>query len=413
MKAMTESNRDGGRNQRGSTPLVRWDRSLGRKIAQSRTARENPDSAIVSQSTASSHLGATSLPYRLARRLLKRPLSYFRDFVNAPVLSNKNETNDLMFGIYNELKVVGDKLGTLDSKVDLLQSIDGRLDFLHAKADEQTRKNWPIIELEDLFAVPLADGYIFVPRQDDDLLLMFARATSQGLEPGTRRVIKNILRPGDHAIDVGAGVAMHTVSMAQSVGPDGTVDAFEPEPRLQSCLRKAFLLNGLNQVTLHPAAVGCTDGEAPFFVSTTIGHSSLYELETEPETGEPLTVPIRTLDSVIGSNADVNLMKVDVEGAETDVIGGAKRVISQSTDCAIVAECGPSHLNRVDISLEDWIGQFMQLNYEAYAIVEPTGDIQPADMDWLACQESTNVLFLKKDGANLSKILDRNAGAQS
>ena len=191
------------------------------------------------------------------------------------------------------------KLNTLDAKFDLLQSIDERLDFLHAKADEQTRKNWPIIKLEGLFAVPLADGYIFVPSQDDDLLLMFARATSQGLEPGTRRVIKSILRPGDHAIDVGAGVAMHTVSMAQSVGPDGTVDAFEPEPRLRPCLQKCFLLNGLNQVTLHPAAVGCTNGEAPFFVSTTIGHSSLYELDTETETGESLSVPIRTLDSVI------------------------------------------------------------------------------------------------------------------
>ncbi len=412
MKATTESNRDGGKNRKtlsGSPPLVRWDRSLGRKIAQSQTAPKTQNPGLFPGSSGRSMSGgeaAASLPYRLARRLLKRPLSHFRAFINAPVLSNKNETNDLMFRIQN-------KLNTLDAQFDLLQSIDGRLDFLHAKADEQTRKNWPIIELEGLFAVPLADGYIFVPRQNDDLLLMFARATSQGLEPGTRRVIKNILRPGDHAIDVGAGVAMHTVSMAQSVGPDGTVDAFEPEPRLQSCLRKAFLLSGLNQVTLHPAAVGCTDGEAPFFVSTTIGHSSLYELETEPETGEPLTVPIRTLDSVIDSNADVNLMKVDVEGAETDVIRGAKRVISQSTDCAIVAECGPSHLKRVDISLEDWIGQFMQLNYEAYAIVEPTGDIQPADMDWLACQESTNVLFLKRDGANLSKILDRNAGAQS
>ena len=413
MKAMTESNRDGGRNPRASTPLVRWDRSLVRKIAQSRSARENPYSAIVSRSTASPHPGAAGLAYRLARRFLKWPLSHFRDFVNAPVLSNKDETNDLMFRIQSELKVVGEKLNTLDAKFDLLQSIDGRLDFLHAKADEQTRKNWPIIELEDLFAVPLADGYIFVPRQDDDLLLMFARATSQGLEPGTRRIIKSILKPGDHAIDVGAGVAMHTVSMAQSVGPDGTVDAFEPEPRLQSCLRKAFSLNGLDQVTLHPAAVGCTDGEAPFFVSTTIGHSSLYALDTERETGEALRVPIRTLDSVIDSNADVNLMKVDVEGAETDVIRGAKRVISRSSDCAIVAECGPSHLNRVDIGLEDWIGQFMQLNYDAYAIMEPAGDIRPADLDWLACQESTNVLFLKKDGAHVSKILDRNAGARS
>ena len=99
---------------------------------------------------------------------------------------------------------------------------------LHSKADENTLKSRPLIHLGDVYGVPLADGYIFVPEGDEDLLLMFAGATSHGLEPGVRRVVQAALDPGGYAVDAGANIGMHTLAMARAVGALGQVDAFEP-----------------------------------------------------------------------------------------------------------------------------------------------------------------------------------------
>ncbi len=243
--------------------------------------------------------------------------------------------------------------------------------------------------------MPLRDGYLFVPEEDEGILLMYAAASPDGLEPGTRRIIQMISPLGGTAIDVGASVGLHTLALGRAIGAAGRIYAFEAEPRLERPLRRTLAANGFHQVDLQILAVGAEHGEATFHVARTIGHSSLYALGGPDAVREEVRVQLRPLDELIPPQTMVDVIKIDVEGAELDVIKGAHATITRSRDCAIIAELGPSHLERVGLSLDDWIGAFTQFGLEGYAIAEPFGTVTPIDPDWLARQHSVNILFVK------------------
>src|SRR5262249_50795370 len=91
-------------------------------------------------------------------------------------------------------------------------------------------------------------------------------------------------------------------------------------------------------VQLHQCAVGDTDGEVPFFVNVTqSGYSSL----TKPTIGNTVAirVPLRRLDAVILSK-DIDVIKIDVEGAELGVLRGADILITRNRPL-VMFESGP------------------------------------------------------------------------
>jgi FkbM family methyltransferase len=395
-------------------PSVRWDRLLSKEMTSIQSSQSSSTSETISQKVKDIGMPMKRRGSRILVKLLKRPALRIRDFLIAPIAERIDQTRLSQEYLINQNRLVQEKaaeahqremMTLLGNLADNILEMQRNVGFLHTKADEQARKTWPIIHLQDAYAVPLADGYIFIPDADEGILLMYARATSEGLEPGARRVLKAILQPGDFAIDVGASLGMHTIAMANAIGYTGHVDAFEAEPRLTAILNRTLAVNGMHHVSLHACAAGAKDGTASFNVAQTIGHSSLYDLGSDNLVRDKVTVPMKTLDSAIAPNIDIKLIKIDVEGAELDVIRGARRILTQSTDCAIVAECGPSHLRRVHVSLADWIGEFTSLGYEAYTIKEPSGDIAALNMEWLAEQESVNVAFLKKGGALSRRLM--------
>lgn len=267
--------------------------------------------------------------------------------------------------------------------------------FLHQKADDAVVKSRPVVHLQDAYAVPLRDGYLFIPQDDEGLLLMYTGAGPDGLEPGTRRILQMITPPKGCAIDVGASVGLHTLALARSIGAGGRLFAFEAEPRLERHLRRTLSANGLHQVSLHILAAGDKNSKATFHVAKTIGHSSLYALESDDQEGEAVEVEIRRLDDVIAKDVLVDVIKIDVEGAELDVLKGAEQILQRSPECAIVAELGPSHLKRIGTPLEDWLSAFTQQGFQAFSIEEPFGNVTPADVEWLARQHSVNMLFVR------------------
>lgn len=359
---------------------------------------------------------------RPLRRAFKRPMARARDYINAPnvdriealervIVDQSNRLISLQQSLQLELVRSQQEIVQLQKEIAQLRVSDvialkTDLGYLHAKFDENLRKSRPVIQRDNAFAVPLADGYIFIPDEEELLLLMYTGAGSDGLEPGVRRILQTIAEPGDHVIDVGASVGLHTLAMARAIGPNGRVDAFEAEPRLAPFLRRTLSVNGLSQVQLHSVAVGAEDGQTSFHVAQTIGHSSLYDLEAENLVREKIDVTVNRLDSIVDPAAGVNLIKIDVEGAELDVIRGAERLLDNARECSVVAECGPSHLKRIGVSTQDWFAEFAAHGFESYAITEPDGHLHRMTPDWVNNQESVNVLFLRSGSKGATKLID-------
>lgn len=359
--------------------------------------------------------------------LIKGPLLHARNFLTSPVLSRVDglqgtlgthqrligqvleriqatdvkieQSAQVLQGLVAQATQLQGQASELQGQVAELQGqvtkLHQSVGFLHSKADDAAIKMRPSVHLRDAYAVPLRDGYLFVPEEEEDLLLMYTGAGPDGLEPGTRRILQMISPAGGTAVDVGASVGLHTLALARAIGPTGKLHAFEAELRLEPFLRRTLHANGLHSVELRILAVGAEHGEATFHVARTIGHSSLYTLGSAEAVREEVKVQLRPLDELIPEGTKVDVIKIDVEGAELDVIKGAGKTLIRSPDCAIVAELGPSHLTRVGISIADWLGAFERFGLRAYSIEEPFGEVRVCDPAWLAEQHSVNVIFCR------------------
>ena len=139
------------------------------------------------------------------------------------------------------------------------------------------------------------------------------------------RMLDQILKPGMVALDIGANIGAHTVPMAQKVGPQGRVLAFEPQRQVFQLLAANVALNALANVIARHAAVGAAAGEitVPLIDYGKGGNFGGVALGGY-DSGEP--VPVLTVDGL--ALAHCHLMKIDVEGMENAVLEGAAETIS-------------------------------------------------------------------------------------
>jgi FkbM family methyltransferase len=290
-------------------------------------------------------------------------------------------------------EVVAERLGALPA-------------LLGPRLDELEIKVRPMIDFDaESYAVRLRDGYVFVPRDQPVFAVMVANATSGGLEPGTRRVLQALLQPGMGAADVGANVGLLTMASAMSVGPSGKVYAFEPEAGPRRQLEKTLHLHGLSWVELFDCALGGASETRTFHISPIIGHSSLYALPDEEERqARTVDVQVRRLDDVVAPGQRLDVVKIDVEGAELDVLAGMPRLLAENKDLAIVAEFGPSHLARLGVDPKAWFAAFRVQGFTPFAIGEPDGICRPTSPERLAGALSTNVAFVRPRGAAINRL---------
>lgn len=272
--------------------------------------------------------------------------------------------------------------------------------------DELEIKQRPLIHYDaESTAIRMRDGYVMAPTALPTFVTMLANATSKGLEPGTSDVLRRLVQPGMVVADVGANIGLLTLVMAWAAGPAGKVIAFEPEAVPRSNLEKMKHLNGLSWVEVRDQAVGEKAGQLTFHVSDIIGHSSLYALP-ETEGSREIQVEVVRLDDVAPAKR-MDVVKIDVEGAELDVLAGMKGVIAKNPDLAIVAEFGPEHLKRVGQTPAQWFKAFADAGFKAYIIDEATSAAEPTSAKAAAKVVSANIAFVRAGGDAEKRLLKR------
>ena len=171
-----------------------------------------------------------------------------------------------------------------------------------------------------------ADGYVRVADLRDHMeSLVFV---------GRHRLPKTVaalLRTGDWAIDIGANVGSIAGQMCRAVGGAGLVWAFEPIPRNVARLQGFQEANGLTQLRLFDCALSSTSGTAPIRLAgdTSSGHASFTASWID---AGRLDVPVRRLDDLtadLDNPPPLRLIKLDVEGFESQVLAGAEATIGR------------------------------------------------------------------------------------
>ncbi|GAB4544486.1 MAG: FkbM family methyltransferase [Pleurocapsa sp.] len=137
------------------------------------------------------------------------------------------------------------------------------------------------------------------------------------------------LNPGDVFYDIGANVGFFTVIAAKLVGNTGKVYSFEPGEGNAKSVRHNAALNNFTQVKVIEKAVSHTPGEGQLLLAKYSGGHALATADAPPDLAGKVTVDIVSIDDLIAKQeiAPPNFVKVDVEGAELDVLRGMKETI--------------------------------------------------------------------------------------
>jgi FkbM family methyltransferase len=181
--------------------------------------------------------------------------------------------------------------------------------------------------------------------------------------------VRRTLRAGDTAIDVGAHIGLFTVQMAAAVGSRGHVHAFEPFDANAELLERSIAENRFgDRVTFRRAAVGSASGVATLtFPGETLNTGGAYLLRdgTAPLRGNlERQVPVVALDDLELARP-VRFIKMDVEGAEPQVLRGAERLLREDRPI-ILSEIHSTQLERASgVTADLFLKQLRALGYQA------------------------------------------------
>jgi FkbM family methyltransferase len=280
-----------------------------------------------------------------------------------------------------------------------------------------------IEDLRDSSVRPLVERYCeqrcsFIPMPDDRVLckvlgkyLMWVDALDQGLSPHLifqgfwemwiTAAMARFVRRGTTVVDVGANVGYYTLLLADAVGPQGRVVAFEPNPRIAEMLRMTVAINGyFSTVSVRSEAVSVRCGPGSTFaipkhepknagVVRTVADRNSYSAQFG-ENVQFIEVPEITLDSL--ALANVGIVKIDAEGAEESVWEGMQETIDNNPDICIVLEFNCSRgYDAVD---------FYHRMSKRFSVrhIDFDGEVKPLTLEMLASQRPGNdwMLFLSR-----------------
>lgn len=142
-----------------------------------------------------------------------------------------------------------------------------------------------------------------------------------------QRMLDRLVKPGATVVDVGANIGYNTVYAARCVGDKGRVYALEPAQDNLAVLYGNLFANHLANVVVLPYAAGSRREVKPFFLRGEVSAvNSLFQESFYAAVTETVAVQIVPLDDLIPHAPD--LVKIDVEGAELEVLQGMTRILT-------------------------------------------------------------------------------------
>lgn len=204
-------------------------------------------------------------------------------------------------------------------------------------------------------------------------------------EPLTADWVRRSSRRGMVAVDVGAHIGYFTLLLARLAGPEGRVYAVEPAADNLAFLERNVTANGLRTVTIVPVAAGAGRGPRALVLTGSSDSHGFYAHPLAPTEGS-IEVSEMPLDELVPYPVD--LVKIDVEGAEPEVLAGMPRLLD-SPGLRLVVEWNPACLRAAGHDPAGLPASLRALGFEVVVADERARRLRrPAEIDPAAVDES-------------------------
>jgi FkbM family methyltransferase len=184
-------------------------------------------------------------------------------------------------------------------------------------------------------------------------------ADATGQDRTEEAFLRAYLRKGDTIVDIGANVGEVALLTAALVGPAGRVFAVEAHPRIYRYLEGNVALNDAENIRTFNTAVSDSVGAVQF------SDDRWDEMNAIVKSGSGLSVPCTTLDALPIDSPRIDLLKIDVEGAEKLVLKGGPATLAKSS--CVYFESNEEHFRRNGYSCGELFGMFVSSGFTLYA----------------------------------------------
>jgi len=191
-------------------------------------------------------------------------------------------------------------------------------------------------------------------------------ATTGTWESFETELIWKSLRPGNCFIDIGANIGYFSVLAATRLGPDGHVIAFEPERSNHALLTTNAALNPHSNYTLHGVAASDADADGQLFLNPeNLGDHQIYASDDRVAQ----TISLRRIDSLLAPHTTINLIKIDVQGAEQKALAGlAAGLAHNAGHLLLLLEFWPRGLARAGGDAHQLLQMMLALGLKPYVV---------------------------------------------
>lgn len=260
----------------------------------------------------------------------------------------------------------------------------------------------------------------FYTMPDDPLWFRVELLTNRH-EIETTRVIDGLVKPGMTVLDIGAHVGYYARRCSVLAGDSGKIYAFEPHPRTYQTLMRN--LKKTSNVTALQAAVAEEEGTAELYdylmmsASGSLHYdeslenlqkSHIAESDIAPRIGkdfemQKFTVRTVKIDDYLAELGvtQVDVIKMDIEGAEIGALRGMKQTIANSPNLALVMEYNPAALKAFEHEPQSAFKEVMDMGFTRVRAIHEDGTIKDITNDNATLNSMTEALMKEMGVVNL------------
>lgn len=224
-----------------------------------------------------------------------------------------------------------------------------------------------IIKLTIPKELNITEGKIILNQQDVAVSGMLALGA---FEPYQMALFRQIIKPGMTVVDIGANIGLYSVIAGKLVGKDGKVFSFEPEKNNYEFLNRNIEANNLNNVFPNKTAVSSEKSTKNLFLFSE--NTGSYSLVDNRKTNVSVPVQTDTLDNLLKqlSTNKVDVIKMDIEGAEYKAFEGMIQTINNSANLKMMIEFFPNAIRRFNQDPLQFLNTIKSLGFKISEINE-------------------------------------------